>query len=69
MDQQRIAEFIQVIQQMVLERTFHLTPDVTFDEPVTTVALGAGPGKGSLTEALVRRAQQVFTRHEARALA
>lgn len=68
-DRQRIAEFIQVIQQMVLERSYALVPDISFAEPLTTLSLtGVAEHVGPM-DALVRQAQQLFARHADRTLA
>jgi len=69
MDRQRIAEFVQVIEQMVLGRTLAILPSVSFAEPVSTADLRRGSDAAGLMAELVRRAQQLFVRHTAWALA
>jgi hypothetical protein len=68
-DRQRIAEFIQVIQQMVFERSFSLVPDVSFAEPVTLEDLQDAGGLSGAMDALVSHAQRLFTRHTAQSAA
>jgi hypothetical protein len=68
-DRQRVAEFLQVAQQMILERSFCLTPDVSFAEPLTLHDLSRAGGVSGATGALVERAQILLSQHSARALA
>lgn len=68
-DRQRIAEFIQVIQQMVLERSYKLVPDISFAEPVTLTDLRHAVGLPGAMDALVDNAQRLLARHTAQASA
>ena len=66
-DRQRIAEFVQIIQQMVMERSFSLVPDVSFARPLTLEDLRATHGLSGARDALVSHAQRLFARHSAQA--
>jgi len=68
-DRQRIAEFIQVIQQMVRERSYALVPDISFAEPLTSERLRIAHGAGEAMDALVHAAEQLFARHADRVFA
>ncbi len=64
-DQQRVAEFVQVIEQMLFERKFALVPRVSFSEPVTMTELCSMTGCTEVMEAIVERAHCVLTDHMA----
>jgi len=63
--QQRIAEYIQVIQMMFLAKKFNLTPKVTFGEPLTTGELLAAGNPESIMGAIIDQARQVLAIHTA----
>jgi len=63
--QQRIAEYIQVIQMMFFNKKFGLKPKVTFGEPVQAVDLLAESNRGETMEIIIRNAQAVLDEHSA----
>ena len=65
--QQRIAEYIQVIQMMFFAKKFNLTPKVTFGEPLTTGELLAAGNSESIMGAIIDQARQVLAIHTASA--
>jgi hypothetical protein len=64
-DRQRLAEFIQVVQQLLFERQFDLCPRVSFAEPMTPAELCNWSGAARVTEALIERARHLLTLHTA----
>ncbi len=64
-DRQRVAEFIQIIEQLVFNREFPLLPKVSFAEPVTLTDLREVAGFSGAVEALVARARAQMARHTA----
>ena len=65
--QQRIAEYIQVIQMMFFTKKFNLNPKVTFGEPrIYGELLAAGSPEGIMS-AIIDQARQVLTIHTASA--
>ena len=64
-DRQRVAEFIQIVQQMVLERSFALVPSISFAEPLTLADLREAVGLSGALDALILRAQGLLARHTA----
>lgn len=63
-DRQRIAEFIQVIQQMVLDQRLKLTPTVSFGKPLTYPELRAGIDSSiTVLQGIIHKAQQLLTDH------
>ncbi len=65
--QQRIAEYIQVIQMMFFAKKFNLNPKVTFGEPLTTSELLAAGNPESIMGAIIDQARQVLAIHTASA--
>jgi len=61
--QQKLAEFIQVIQQVVFGRKFGLTPRLTFGEPLTGADLLAQDPQGDLHSAILSSALRGFDQH------
>jgi hypothetical protein len=62
-EQRKLAEFLQVIQQLALKRKFGLKPRLTFDIPLTGVELLAQSGSTDLHQAILWRARQVLQAH------
>lgn len=58
----KLAEFLQVIQQLVFKRDFGLTPRVSFGKPVTATELITRESP-TLTEAIVAQAQELLQTH------
>jgi hypothetical protein len=59
-EKQKLAEFIQIIQQLVLARRFPLTPCVTFTEPVTLPEICLEERTTEPMQAILRRARRVM---------
>ena len=59
----RLAEALQIMQQMIFKVHFALTPTITFGEPVTLAALRDQAASGDLMPAIVDRARQVLALH------
>jgi hypothetical protein len=64
--QQGIAEGLQIIQQVLFDRRFALFPRLSFAEPVTLADLNGSSGFPDTMEALIDRAQGLFTAHNIR---
>lgn len=60
--QQKLAEFLQISQQMLLGGDFGLTPRLTFGEPCGLEDLGGG-STAALMEAVIARAKGVLNEH------
>lgn len=61
MDQRRLAEFLQVMQQMFIPRSFHLTPRISFSKPLSVDDLRVMAP--NILRSLIHRAQQVLNEH------
>lgn len=61
-DRQRVAEYVQVIRQILSGRTLLVHPRVTFGRPVTLAELRS-TGGGDAGEAIARQARQVLSAH------
>jgi hypothetical protein len=62
--QRSVAEFLQVIQQMIFPNSLSVTPRLTFSDPLTTDDLAQfGPG---LLDGMVNRARCLMEDHIAR---
>ncbi len=59
----KLAEFLQVIQQLALKRNFNLKPTVTFDVALTGAELLEKSGASDLHQAIIERARQVLRIH------
>jgi hypothetical protein len=64
-DRRRIAELVQVAQQVIFDRRFTLVPKVSYAEPVTLADLRQTAGCSGATEALIDRAQRLLAQHVA----
>jgi Acyltransferase len=62
-EQRKLAEFLQVIQQLALKRKFGLKPRLTFDVPLTGAELMAQYGSSDLHQAILSRARRVLRVH------
>lgn len=65
--QQKLAEFIQVIQQLVFGRKFDLEPRISFGEPLTSTELLSLNKMQDLHQAIITVARQVLNQHLASA--
>ncbi|HSF81231.1 MAG TPA: hypothetical protein VLA49_08355 [Anaerolineales bacterium] len=63
MDRQRIAEFLQVIRQMVAPGSVKLTPRLSFAEPVSYEKELAAGRVASVRQAIISRAQSQLAEH------
>ena len=59
--QRTVAEFLQVIQQMIFPNSLHVTPRLTFSDPLTTDDL-TSPGHGML-EGMIEHARCLLEDH------
>jgi len=59
----KLAEFIQVMQQLVLSRNLGLIPKITFAKPVTAGDLMANNTYSSLMDAIIDQARQLLPLH------
>ena len=59
----KLAEFLQVIQQLVLKRNFGLRPQVYFDLPHTASELLAEAPSADLQGAIIQRAREALALH------
>jgi hypothetical protein len=62
-EQRKLAEFLQVIQQLALKRKFGLKPRLTFDVALSGSELLAQCGSADLHGAIVERARWVLKEH------
>jgi hypothetical protein len=62
-EQRKLAEFLQVIQQLALKRKFDLKPRLTFDVALTGSELLAQSVSPDLHRAIIERARQVLKVH------
>jgi hypothetical protein len=62
-EQRKLAEFLQVIQQLALKRKFDLKPRLTFDVALTGSELLAQSRSPDLHQAIIERARQVLKIH------
>jgi len=63
--QRKLAEFIQVIQQLVFQRDYHLRPRVSFGAPLNAAQLRAGRDPADLMQWIVEHAQATLAEHMA----
>jgi hypothetical protein len=61
--QQKLAEFIQVIQQLLFGQKFNLRPCLTFGEPKTAVELTYPGNLSDLHQAIITCARQILDTH------
>lgn len=63
LDQRRLAEFMQVIQQMFYGRKFNLAPALSFADPTTLTRLRSHIGSGDVLKEIVARAKRLLAEH------
>ena len=61
--QQKLAEFLQVMQQLVFARNFGLTPKVSFAPPFTAAELMANGDSSDILQAIIDQARQLLAIH------
>lgn len=64
--QRKLAEFLQIMQQVLLPGTLLLSPRLSFAPPITAAELAASTPDTSLHQALIQRAQALLASHMAR---
>ena len=62
-EKRKLAEFIQIIQQLFSYQKFGLRPQVSFGAPATTAELLCMEGTSGLLEAVIRQAQRLLAEH------
>jgi len=62
-EQRKLAEFLQVIQQLALKRRFGLKPRLTFDVALNGSELLAQSGSSDLHQAIIERARLILRVH------
>jgi hypothetical protein len=62
-EKQKLAEFIQVIQQLVMGRRFPLIPQVTFGNPITLPELCLDERVGDIMQAIRANARRLMEAH------
>jgi hypothetical protein len=62
-DRQRLAEFIQIIQQMVFGREFNLVPNLTFGELTSLEKLQQRAGRAFVLDEIILRARLLLQEH------
>lgn len=62
-ERQKVAEFLQTVQQMVLPRTLALRARLTFGRPLRLHELAAGNDAAQLTQAVVDAARRLLADH------
>jgi hypothetical protein len=68
-DRQRLAEFLQIAQQMVIPQSVHITPRVSFAQPLNIQQILDFEGATKIQEAIVQRARKLLTHHQTSVLA
>lgn len=61
--QRKLAEFLQVIQQLVFHRDYGLTPRISFGEPLTAQELVERSPSGKVRPEIISQAVNLLTRH------
>jgi len=59
----KLAEFLQIMQQLVLSRNFGLTPRITFAKPLTAAELLANGGSSGILEGIIEQARELLPLH------
>jgi 1-acyl-sn-glycerol-3-phosphate acyltransferase len=62
-DRQRLAEFLQIAQQMVLPQSVRITPRVSFAKPLKIDQIMDIEGISRIQEAIIQRAKNLLTYH------
>lgn len=68
-DRQRLAEFFQIAQQMVIPQSVRITPRVSFAQPLNIQQILDFEGVTKIQEAVVQRARKLLTHHQTSVLA
>jgi hypothetical protein len=66
-ERQKLAEVLQLIQQLLFRTRYGLVPRVSFGEPVSAEALSAGKTRDELVQAIADQARHVLALHQASA--
>jgi hypothetical protein len=61
--QRKLAEFLQVIQQIIWKRDYGLTPRLSFGEPLTAEELGSRNPSGEIMPEIIAQARSLLARH------
>jgi hypothetical protein len=61
--QRKLAEFLQVIQQLVFHRDYGLTPRISFGEPLTAKELAGRSPSGEVMPEIIAQARSLLARH------
>jgi 1-acyl-sn-glycerol-3-phosphate acyltransferase len=69
LEQQKMAGFVQLVQQMFFPHRFGLVPRISFGPPLSLGELSVSERAHSLNRMVVERAQQLLTLHAQRSLA
>ena len=64
-EKRRLAEFLQVMQQLLLDRTFSLIARASFGEPTTIAELGDPRDTKAVNAAIIQRARRLLGEHTA----
>ena len=68
-EKRRLAEFLQVMQQLLFDREFSLLAHASFGEPTTIAELGDPRDTGGVNAAIIGRAQLLLAEHTVQATA
>lgn len=61
--QRKLAEFLQVIQQLLLRRDYGLIPHLSFGQPLTAQELASRSPSGEIMPQIIAQARQLLKRH------
>lgn len=62
-DRQKVAEFIQIAQQLLFPHSLSLVPQVSFAEPITPEQLGGPDPSSGILPKIIARAQELLADH------
>jgi 1-acyl-sn-glycerol-3-phosphate acyltransferase len=62
-ERQKVAEFLQVAQQLLFPKSLSLLPRITFAPPISVLQLQAIEGSKSLLKSVIDKAQQLLAEH------
>jgi hypothetical protein len=62
-ERQKVAEFLQVAQQLLLPKSFSLLPRVSFAPPVSAHQLQTSEGSRSVLQSVIEKAQELLAEH------
>lgn len=66
-ERQKLAEVLQIIQQLLYRKRYGLVPRVSFGGPISAQELGVGKTRDGLAQAVTDQARQVLALHRASA--